>query len=272
MGHGTGIYRDHDETLRRRLDEARQRCSEALRSPEMRALARIYCRRRARLVAGLSGAVAGAAMLIAGVARFGDLVRPCQVIALWVLSLALPAGVYLGARLWSHLRLRSWRRGLLASTGSAERDLERLAAATPLGTLRARAHRFAVASIALPLMAIALVGPLTLHAPFAILGDNLRTFATWIALSSAIVGHAHLVLAGLSARYAVQLGRDPHMTGGAGRALGWTVLASAIPGVVFLALPPILTAITGAVLVFAGFAWARRTMLRESAVVVRMAA
>lgn len=268
MAASAGVYRDHDETVRRRLEELASLRAEELLHPEMRPLERVYIRRRARLAGGIAGVAGGVALLVIGASSLTALAPPWKLlIGAWLGALVVPLYAYMAASAWASWVVRCWRHWLLGRTGSDERDLERLADATPLQTMREQARRFSVASIALPLMAIALLGPLTLHAPFALVGNGAQGFATWIGLSSTIVGHAHLVYAGLAARHAVKLGRDPHMTGGPGRTLAFTVAASCVPGILLLALPPILTAVTGALLIYTSYAWAKRTMLRESSFV-----
>jgi UPF0716 family protein affecting phage T7 exclusion len=88
-----------------------------------------------------------------------------------------------------------------------------------------------------------------------------------MGLSAVIVGHAHLVLAWLSWRFAKRLvagdARPAHRE--AFGALGWTVLAAAVPGAIMLLLPPLLTAVTGAFVIIPAFSWAHRTASREHA-------
>ena len=48
-----------------------------------------------------------------------------------------------------------------------------------------------------------------------------------------------------------------------GRIVGWTTLAAAVPGVVLLALPPLLTAVTALVVMFPAHRWLRSTVDAE---------
>jgi hypothetical protein len=100
---------------------------------------------------------------------------------------------------------------------------------------------------------------------------GLRNYDEWIALSLLIVGHAHVALAVFYARFASKAQRLHDTTLAAGRSrgewsiYGWVVLISAIPGVVCMGLPPILTAVTA--LFFHPFLYRgmTRTILEERA-------
>jgi hypothetical protein len=124
-----------------------------------------------------------------------------------------------------------------------------------------RTDRLERASVALPLMATALLAPLTLHAVVyaagLAFGGDLGKFAAfdgWIALSLVVVGQAHVVLAVFGYRFASKLRSvatediDDEGKTFARKALWWTVLASAVPGAVLYLLPPVLTLLTGLVL------------------------
>jgi len=135
----------------------------------------------------------------------------------------------------------------------------------------ARLRRLRGASLALPLVAMSLLGPLTLHFPFAATADvSARDYGEWIQLSGMIVGIAHLVLAGMSVRYVSRLlaAQDTGVPLVLHRewmfALGIVVVASCLPGIVFLAIPPVLTAVTGVVLVPMMFHWAHAALRDEA--------
>jgi hypothetical protein len=121
-----------------------------------------------------------------------------------------------------------------------------------------RADAFEKASVALPLMAIALLAPLTIHAGVwaAILGiqgdlSAFPEFDGWVAMSLVIVGHAHLLLAFFGYRFAKKLREMPLSeidragSSMAWRAFWWTVFASALPGAILYLIPPVLTLLTG---------------------------
>lgn len=163
---------------------------------------------------------------------------------------------------------------LPALTGSSAVDRAALEARDPLADLDARVarlRRLRGASLALPLVAMSLLGPLTLHFPFAATADvSARDYGEWIQLSGMIVGIAHLVLAGMSVRYVSRLlaAQDTGVPLVLHRewmfALGIVVVASCLPGIVFLAIPPVLTAVTGVVLVPMMFHWAHAALRDEA--------
>jgi hypothetical protein len=100
------------------------------------------------------------------------------------------------------------------------------------------------ASLAVPGVVLALFGPLSLHAPFALLMDGNRALDGWAAMSFVAVGFAHLVLAALVVARAWRLVEgEEAMTP---RRIYWLVVgASCVPGVLALGIPPLLTAVTG---------------------------
>jgi len=162
---------------------------------------------------------------------------------------------------------------LPALTGSSPVDREALVTRDPFAALGARVERLRLLrgpSVSLPLIAMSLLGPLTLHFPFAATADvSASDFGQWIQASAMIVGLAHLSLVALSLRYARRLlaaeesGVPLTFHREWGYALGMTVLASCVPGVVLFAIPPILTAVTGLVLVPAMFSWAQAVVRDE---------
>ncbi len=94
--------------------------------------------------------------------------------------------------------------------------------------------------------AVGVVGPLSLHSLFFVESG----FRGWAGLSMIIVPHAHLVFGGLLAREvnAVLRGDPPKLVGRVGAPVAGATLAAAIPGVVFVGLPPLITAVTGTVI------------------------
>jgi hypothetical protein len=223
---------------------------------------RAHGRRVARIAAGVTG-VAGAAVL-AGTTAASHLAHAhvtkgtlsAILLGAWpIMGLAYIAG-----------RVDWWRRaGEPTRAAARARDLHaeiaRLEQEVPVAPMRERARRLERASVTLPLAALALLGPLTLHAAvFEVCwGDPISQFDTWIALSLAIVGHAHLVLVWMCHRFAKKVERS---TSGeiratwfmdSWRASGYTIIASAIPGIVLALLPPILTAVTAFCIVPAAF-------------------
>lgn len=146
-----------------------------------------------------------------------------------------------------------------------------LPVACPLGIASGthRAERLEAWGLALPLVGLSFAAPLSLHFVVgALLGVGARDFNQWVALSSILVGHAHLLLAALAGAYALSLcrrdGAGPALTSAS--VLGFTTAAAAIPGIFLLGLPPVLTLLTGLLFVPAMFGWARRTVCAERAV------
>ncbi len=79
-----------------------------------------------------------------------------------------------------------------------------------------------------------------------------------------IVGHAHLVFACLAHRHVRSLTSGaPIAAHAAIKTWALTVLAAAVPGILLVAIPPIITGVTGLFLVAPMFYWARTTMQRE---------
>jgi hypothetical protein len=171
-------------------------------------------------------------------------------------------------------------------------------AAAPLATYLAvrNAMRFSSArgsvdlegwSLGLPLVATVVLAPLSLHAVVAALigaagpesfATQLSGFTGWMRISGAIVGHAHLALAVLAARFVRRLRRRSHaeLATSAGRAgvndVLMTAAIAAVPGIVLLAIPPVLVAVTGIAFVPFAYEGARRVLLRERELLARHAA
>ena len=141
---------------------------------------------------------------------------------------------------------------------------------------------FEAISFIAPLSAAALLMPLSLHALLPLggwLADCLsgsaelgtvdfKSYGDYIAMSGAIVGHAHLVLVGCCVYFVRRLGRSPQSTPAALQgctAVAATTVASCIPGFILFFIPPVLTLVTGAVFVPALFALTRRLLLSERA-------
>ena len=78
-------------------------------------------------------------------------------------------------------------------------DLLRLDPHAPRRLVTRAVQRFELASLALPLVAVGLLAPLTVHllVGLLVLGIELQQFSKWIAVSAALVGHAHLVMFGV---------------------------------------------------------------------------
>jgi hypothetical protein len=275
------IYRDPTESVRseleRRLDERR------LDAASARRLRPLYARRAGRVAAG--AAVAAVALATFGLAllklasgtafRWGP-TGPGLPHLTALLLLAWPAGAaaYVAAFMLARSRfgrLIGRREGMAGADPFT--DLALLTASPQPSAAAARAaDRLETASVALPLVAISFAAPLTLHyfagRALQLVGADFRDFDAWICASVLVVGHAHLTLAVCAILHAQRLRKLGHVAllvqGGAGwRALLWTLLASALPGILFWGVPPLLTLFTGLTFIPAMFSWTYRTVARE---------
>jgi hypothetical protein len=175
-------------------------------------------------------------------------------------------------------RLRRLVARLSAPSGDLERDLERLERAAPGAEARAAADRLERASVALPLMGLAMLAPLTIHLAvyrvcmFEPRMESPHGYDKWIAFSLVIVGHAHLVLALCAWLYARKLRREPAwklrsnvIRRDGWHALLWATLAGAVPGALLFLIPPLLVLATGALFVpLAFWAMGRRVLLERA--------
>jgi hypothetical protein len=163
-------------------------------------------------------------------------------------------------------------------TGMLQEDLARIDASDPLHPIYRQVAALEVWSTALPLVALSLLMPLTLHYAFlALFGtESAGDFGTWIRISMIVVGHAHLALMGMAIAFARKMRRSTSEDLGAMRihrewakAWGLAIGVSALPGVVLLAVPPILSAITGLVFIPLMFVLMRRCVMNERALLER---
>lgn len=260
-----GLYRNREELAKVRLAElfasADERSHRALSSRA----AGVYTRRSARAAAGIMGTIGGVAML--AVSALSLAYKTGEELNEWVLAVAwaATAATYLVARVDGAWRLRRGMASLVGLTEDVDRDLARLEGVAPRRYVRECAESLGRVSIGAPMMAIALLGPLTLH--YVVFGIQAREFGEWMAFSAAVVGHAHLVLAFVSWRFAKRLfAGESKGTGLEGiKALGWTTLTAAIPGALLFLLPPVLTFATGLFVVMPAFFWAHRRASAEHA-------
>jgi hypothetical protein len=263
-------YRRDDDVLQERVDEVLED-----RRHEATALGlsarRMVARRMGRAAAGAVGIGGGLLLLGLAVAAGlkggnvlsimghgpgdGHLVE--VLLGTWpVMGLGYVLGMLAGER---------WLDGVLRErpvlTGRAREDLASLQRARPPRAAVLRLlDRLAGPSLGYPLAAMGLLMPLTLHlAAWALFThgavlEHLHAFDEWIGLSAVYVGLAHLVLAALGLRFGAQ--RCSRSTTHWGddaasgmKAVALTVLAACLPGVVLIAIPPVLVAVTGAVFV-----------------------
>lgn len=163
-----------------------------------------------------------------------------------------------------------------AMTGRLEDDLAAVEAAAPRKRIAAKLEALRFHSVALPLLALSFLLPLTLHFPFALVGFDatFANYAKWIQISSVVVGLAHVVLAVASWFFARKIGGRTtedlgtiHVHKEWAKALLAAVVGSAIPGALLLLVPPILAAITGIAFIPFMFVWAYRRMVSEQGMI-----
>lgn len=181
-----------------------------------------------------------------------------------LLLLGFPAAVpaYLITRAAAARAFRRELRGCL----DGEADLASVEALEDglLALAQRRLDDVRVLGLSLPLAAVALAGPLLLHFLVFLVAESatmaplrLKDFTFWIGASAMMVGVAHAALVVLSHDYVMQLVRGAPRRRWWVPTLGWTTLASMIPGVLALGIPVLLTLMTGAVIIPLMFGWAR---------------
>lgn len=272
----THAYRDSDEHIvtrrLRELDVARKRLA-----AHMPALNDARSARLARLSAGVVGVAGAVATVLACI----DTVVPEGPLATYCLvgSVGASVATYVVVRVLTVLlgRVDVPPQETFVRGASLAEDLQRLDELHPLRVAQAKLERREVASVAWPLAAISLLAPLTLHfgVAMAFMDVTLRDFSKWIMVSAIVVGLAHLALVAMAVRYAVRIGK---MSVEAFRAASpnrdWVVaycvaiLASCVPGILLMAVPPAISLVTGLAFIPFMFRWARSCILRERDAIV----
>jgi hypothetical protein len=103
----------------------------------------------------------------------------------------------------------------------------------------------AAPSLALPLIGLCLVLPLTLHfAVGSLAGWGAKEFDDWVDLSLVVTGPAHLAIAGLCAYRARELTTPPRVAIRTLTIYGWTIGVSCVPFGLLWMIPPALVAVT----------------------------
>jgi hypothetical protein len=265
-------YRGLEALAERRLEEAE------VESVSLPLLCRAYERRVARTAAGLVG-------LIGGVAMFGDALRlmienstvnpsssgELTVLLVGAWALALPT--YFVAQVVARTRWRRLGVSAIDRTGDAAKDLAELELRVPRVAALRRAAARERWSIALPMVALSLLTPLTLHLLVACAFGLAPSYGQWIAISVALVGHAHVALAVTCWMWAKRVAATPTEELIAGKPRGWgKSLAAAfvcglVPGVVLLAVPPALVIITGLVFIPAMYSAMHHQVTSERAAI-----
>jgi hypothetical protein len=181
------------------------------------------------------------------------------------------AAAYLVARLFARVHIaRVLGRGVTRSEDPVL-DVATLETHAPARVLSRLVSDLEYPSVLFPMLAISILAPLTLHVLVAGLLGTYGSFDSWIRGSVMLVGHAHLVLCICCARYAGLIRSSNSAALSARgerdwtRALGFTTLAAAIPGVLLMAVPPILTFVTGIVFIPAMYKTLRNHVVSERA-------
>jgi hypothetical protein len=194
------IYRDDEEAQR-----ARRRELIILRHEELAAMGQEALGVRARRAGGIAAGIVG----IAAMAGMALLAATDTRGATACLVLAWPA-MFLARALVRAVTARSDMRALHRRYTPSEDvadDLVRLEVPVA-GHVAAAARRLEVPGVALPMIGLALLLPLSIHfvvyAAIAGVSDKLElpAFDKWIAVSLIVVGHCHLILAFLCWRFA----------------------------------------------------------------------
>jgi len=252
-------YRDDSEVAKLRYDEqlARWTASAAALSD----VEQVHAERSARIAAGSAGILGAIALLVAALIQIFVLRQPPRgllfliLVATWVSAWIAYRTAHRNAEVRARLAARA-----PDPTDDPWADLARLAALRPPpASLKALTFAQERASVSLPLVALSLLMPLSIHALLFTVGafmsgnaGSLGYYDYWILFGGVWVGHAHLALASFGRAFAGDLASIPNdmLLSEAERrsrsAFWWTVGISAIPGVTLYLLPPICTAVTGA--------------------------
>ena len=245
----------------------------------------VYARRVARSAAGLVATVLGAVLFaytyghaaVALLSSPGPRHPHGELTSLLLVAWGASIAAYFIARSIARAHLDRYLARPVTRTGDAAIDLARLETTEPRAVLRQLVPAFERWSVALPLMGLAMLAPLTIHLAVALVVGWMVPAASfdgggydgWILSSVVIVGHAHVVLAICGWRFAkriqvrdrLELETRRHRDWL--RAWGFTALASAIPGALLLAIPPLLVLVTGLVFIPAAYLRMTTRVIRE---------
>lgn len=270
------LYRDGTEALRQeaqRLCKRHRMTIDALRKPAEP----VFMARCARMAAGRVLVGGAMAMIVAGIAilllendYLGGRAWDHNLLTAILLGTWPAAGVaFLLARTWAQANFERRLLAPLAPTGDAHVDLERARRFDPGQHAMRMLVALEPASMAPLLAGAAVLLPLTLHF-FAglLLGTDIGSYDSWIAISAIAVGHCHLILAVRAWRYGRQLATMPtmallhHSYEPGWKTYGIVLAASLFPGVLLMFVPIILVALTG-VFIPLIYGWAARRIANE---------
>ncbi len=274
-------YRSLEPVLQERLDALQERREQDVVFVE--AVRRVARRRLGRAWGGAFALACGVLAFAVGLASLPADYRSekeLHGLATGLLFLAPLVGLaaILGGRVFARLWLAWNLDAPTRLTGDVAADLARIEAADPLRASREVAMRWERMSVALPIAAVSILAPLTLHGVVYCMlrvpsdGMTLRAvddFGMWIGLSALIVGHAHVAVLVGTVRWAYRLRATDtaELRKGLHKHWGTTLLVAVgvacIPGIVLLGIPPLLVAITGVAFLPFAYGIAARAVSNE---------
>lgn len=205
-------YRSLEPVLRQRFAELQER--RELEASSVEVARRIARRRIGRAVAGGVGIALALTAFACALHGFKSSTSPESGISTELLFLAWPIAMAAAALARLFARPLVALSGRVSLSGDLGADLARLEAVEPLRDARDVATAWERRSAALPMAAVSLLAPLTIHAIVWIgltraaePSSGMADFGSWIALSVIIVGHAHLALLVCAVRWAWRLRR-----------------------------------------------------------------
>lgn len=269
MSHAYRSAYEHIVTERRiDVERARERLAPTL--PDLHAT---FSARVARVLAGSVG-LAGALVMVLFAAEKRDASATYALLGATVAA----SIAYVFARAGLAVRSMFWQpvKPLPPLSGELTTDLARLDASNPFAAIARRLEGLEFWSAALPLTAMSLLAPLTLHWLFLQVAstESASSFANWIRISLIVVGHAHLALAALSIAFARRMSKHDDDVLVAmpihrewGKAWAITIGVAAVPGIALVGIPPALVAITGIAFIPFMFMFMHRQLIRERAAI-----
>jgi hypothetical protein len=180
----------------------------------------------------------------------------------------LAAAAAVAAKVLSR-RFLAARYGRFVAGEDPWRDLARLARRAAPSTLRQRASALETASVVWPLVGLALVLPISIHAIVGELFGVGWDFSRWIGLSAIVAGPAHVALVVCALLYARRLRKSALPINGwpGWRAFAITTGVSVVPFGIWV-LPPLLVAATGLLFIPWSFEWVGRAVERERIAII----
>ncbi len=219
--------------------------------PIMSAIHRVFSARMSRILGGAVG-ICGA-LLTVGTALAGGSPAP------WLAGASLfSVAAWAVGRFGFHFAARGlFDKADLATglTGHADADLARLDAVDPIRTIERKLDPLELWAAVLPLTAVSLLAPLTLHLIVGLLfggSGSIESIEAWIKVCMVLVGHAHLALVAMVFAFGQRMARaddaalaDMNIRRAWRRAIAVAVGVSCVPGIVLVAMPRILSSLTG---------------------------